>query len=209
MNSGSNESMTKQKILTCAACLFAEKGFTETSIRELADAVGVKGSSLYNYFPSKNAILAQMLEDYSSCNIDVFEDRNASHILRENPTTDGILKCLQLGFPPDRVKYFLNVLCVLLQEQLRNPLIRSFIREHIILRVERNVKSIIDELKALGIIRQDADPDYWIKVCSSLLYAFSVRIMLGIGDNNPEFTGRGMAEMLRYTFDLMFEKCSR
>ena len=206
ITSGSDENTTKQKILSCAAYLFAGKGFTETSIRELADAVGVKGSSIYNHFPSKNTILEHMLEDYAAYNIDVFEDRNIKGILRENPTSEGILKCLQLNFPADRVEFHLNVLCVLFQEQLRNPVVRKYVAEHIIMRAERNVRSIVDELKKLRIIRQDTDPDYWVKASSSLFYSFAARMMLGIGDKTPDFSGRGMEEMLRYTFDMMLEK---
>jgi AcrR family transcriptional regulator len=198
---------TKQRILVSAANLFAEKGFTETTIRELADSVGLKPASLYNHFPSKNAILEFMLEDYSKDNTDVFGNRNIHCILRENPSTDGVVTCLQLSFPSDRQEYYLKVLCVLLQEQLRNPVVRGYMREHFILRAERNVKSVIEALKELGVLRRDTDPDYWIKICSSLFYSFSLRMMLGIGDNAPDFNGMGMVKMLRHTFDLMFETC--
>ena len=203
----SDKDTTKQKILTCAAILFAEKGFTETTTRELAEAVGIKAASLYNHFPSKTAILEHMLEDYRIYNTDVFEDRNVSQILRENPTSDGILACLQTHFPPERAEYFLKVLCVLLQEQLRNPIVRSYMSEYFILRSQRNIKKVIDVLQELGVVRQDAESDYWSKVASSLFYAFASRMMLGIGDNAPNFTGMGMVEMLKYTFDMMLEKC--
>ena len=48
---------TRQKILDCAIDLFATKGYTETTVRELAAAVGVKEASIYNHFSSKNSIL--------------------------------------------------------------------------------------------------------------------------------------------------------
>ena len=197
MIDSSDKDTTKQRILACAATLFAEKGFTETTVRELAEAVGIKPPSLYNHFSSKIAILEHMLDDYRTYNTDVFKDKNISHILRENPTSDGILACLQTSFPPGRAEYFMKVLCVLLQEQLRNPIVRSYMSEQLILRSERNAMTIIDALKELGVIRKDADPDYWTKVASSLFYAFATRMMLGIGDKAPGFTGMGMAEMLK------------
>ena len=203
----SDETTTRQKILVSAAYLFARKGFTETSIRELAEAIDLNSASLYYHFPSKNAILEQMLEDYSAGNIKVYDEQKITNILRENTTTDGILNCLQTSFPPERAEYYLRVLCVMFQEQLRNPIVRSYMSEHIILRAERKVRTIIDVLKKLGIVHQDTDPDYWMKVTSSLSYSFATRMMLGIGDNAPDFTGNGMAEMHRSTFDLMLEKC--
>jgi len=203
----SSERNSKLRILTCAAELFAEKGFTETSVRDLAAAVGMKGASIYNHFPSKNAILTHMLEDYSANNTSNFEDKNIVAILRENPTTEGIMACFQFTFPPDRKEYYLKVLCVLLQEQLRNPIVRKYMSEQFILRTERNTKEVINTLKGLGIIRQDTDPDYWMKITSCVLYSFSLRFMLGIGDNAPDFHGMSMVGMLKSTFDLMLEQC--
>jgi len=198
---------TRQRILEGAAKLFAEKGFTETSVRELANEVGLNSASLYNHFSSKNAILEFMLEDYSIYNTDIFESRDIHGILKENPTADGIIACLQTGFDPNRLEYFLRVLCVLLQEQLRNPIVRSFVSDHIILRAEKNIKKIITALEEIGVLRLDTDPDYWMKVTSSLFYTFATRMMLGIGDNSPEFVGKGMMEMLKNTFEIMLIQC--
>ena len=207
MNHGSKGDITKWKILEGAASLFAEKGYTETSIRELAKAADLKNpASLYHHFPTKNAILEFMLEDYTESTIDVFEHRNIAGILRENPTAEGILACYQTVFPADRTMYYLKVLCVLLQEQLRNPLVRDYVSEQIILRAEVNTGKIMEVLKELGIIRQDADPDYWMKAVSSLFYSFAVRMMLGVGDNSPEYKGMGMMGMLEQTFTLLLEK---
>ena len=207
MSQNSQIGTTKQRILDCAAQLFSEKGFTETSIRELTKAANLKNpASLYSHFPSKIAILEYMLEDYAEYNIDVFENRNIHRKLRENPTADGMLGCLQTVFPPEREAYYLKVLCVMLQEQLRNPVARVFISEQIILRAEKNIGKIVNALIDLGIIREDTDPDYWAKIVSSLFYSFATRMMLGIGDNSPEFTGRGMMDMLKGTFELLLEK---
>ena len=207
MTGSINGSLTKQKILDCAATMFAEKGFTETSTRDLAEAVGLNPASMYYHFPSKNAILEHMMDEYSEYNTDIFTERDITGILRENPTSDGILSCLQLAFPPERAEFFAKVLCVLLQEQLRNPIVRAYVAERIILRAEVNVKKIIIVLMELGVISRDTDPDYWMKVNSSLVYSFASRMMLGIGDNTPGFAGMGMAGMLKYTFDMLLEKC--
>ncbi|MCL2125345.1 MAG: TetR/AcrR family transcriptional regulator [Oscillospiraceae bacterium] len=199
---------TKERIFECAARLFAQKGYTETTIRELAKEVGFKNpASIYHYFLTKNEILEQMLEDYITFNNGIFKDKNISEILRGNPTTDGILACLQTSFPPDRAEYYFNVLCVLFQEQFRNDIVRGYMTQQIILRSERNMKTIVLELKKLGVLRDDTDPDYWSKITSSLFHTFASRMMLGIGDSTPDFVGMGMVELLRSTFDLMLSLC--
>ena len=208
MTHGIKGDSTKQRILDTAATLFAEKGFTETSIRELIDTVGLKNpASLYYYFPSKNAILEQMLDDYSAGNISLYDDKVIAKTLRKNPTIDGILACMQTSFPKERAEYYLKILCVMLQEQLRNSIAREYISKNIILRAEQKVRVIIETLKELGVLRPDTDYHYWMRVTSSLSYSFAARMMLGIGDNAPGYTGLHMADMLRFTFETMLQLC--
>jgi len=53
------EELTRRRceIFDAAMHLFVEKGFNETSMREIGEAAGVGKSTLYDYFPSKDEIL--------------------------------------------------------------------------------------------------------------------------------------------------------
>ncbi len=51
----------RDEILDASAELFARHGYTGTSTRMIADAVGVRQASLYHYFKTKNDILAALL----------------------------------------------------------------------------------------------------------------------------------------------------
>lgn len=50
-------SRRRREIFAAATHLFVEKGFNETSMREIGDAAGIGKSTLYDYFPSKDEIL--------------------------------------------------------------------------------------------------------------------------------------------------------
>ena len=52
---------TRQAILDAALALFADKGYFGTSLRDVAGAVGVRESALYNYFPGKEALFEALL----------------------------------------------------------------------------------------------------------------------------------------------------
>lgn len=51
----------REEILDAAAELFTTGGYTSTSTRAVADAVGVRQASLYHHFPTKDAILTALL----------------------------------------------------------------------------------------------------------------------------------------------------
>lgn len=52
---------TREKILETAGKLFAEAGFTATSMDDIAQQVGVTKSTLYHHFESKQELLEQIL----------------------------------------------------------------------------------------------------------------------------------------------------
>lgn len=56
------EKKTKEKIFEAAINLFAQKGFKSTSMREIAETVGIKKASMYSHYKSKDEILEKILE---------------------------------------------------------------------------------------------------------------------------------------------------
>ena len=50
----------RHRIREAAATLFQEKGYKATSMRELAQSVGLEASSLYNYIKSKEELLSEI-----------------------------------------------------------------------------------------------------------------------------------------------------
>ena len=200
------EISSKQRIVNSAAAIFATKGFTETTIRELASAAGLKASSIYNHFSSKTAILEYILDDYVEHNSGTFFNETTRQILEKDPTTDGIIACHQVIFSGEKVEYYFNVLSMTLQEQHRNPVIREYIQNDI-LKAENHVEIIINVLKQLGILKLDTDPDYWKKMISSVFYTFSNRAVLGNGDSAPGYTGMDMEHMLRQIYEDLLSEC--
>lgn len=57
--------ITLNRVLETAAHMFACKGYDNVSIREIAEGVGVKESSVYNHFASKQAILDELLKEFA------------------------------------------------------------------------------------------------------------------------------------------------
>lgn len=73
----------KELILLKAAAMFREKGFAATSMRDLAETVGIEAASLYNHIRSKNEILETICFEVANrfnANIEIVESDNQSSI---------------------------------------------------------------------------------------------------------------------------------
>src|ERR1700727_853967 len=53
----------RAEIMSAAAALFAQRVFHGVSIDDIGAAAGLSGPGIYRHFPSKEAVLAQMLLD--------------------------------------------------------------------------------------------------------------------------------------------------
>lgn len=60
----SQDNQTCQQILEAAERLFAAKSFYGTRVDEIAKYAGVNKATIYYYFPSKQAILDQLIDDF-------------------------------------------------------------------------------------------------------------------------------------------------
>lgn len=57
---------TRQRIQETALELFAELGYEQTSLREIAERLGVTKAALYYHFTSKEEIVASLIEDVAA-----------------------------------------------------------------------------------------------------------------------------------------------
>jgi AcrR family transcriptional regulator len=56
----------RDELLSIAATLFAERGFKNTTVRDIADAAGILSGSLYHHFDSKEAMVDELLDTFQT-----------------------------------------------------------------------------------------------------------------------------------------------
>lgn len=76
----------RELIRVSAAELFARKGIGATTVREIADAVGILSGSLYHHFESKDAIVDEVLSGY----LDIIKARYAEVMASERGPADRL-----------------------------------------------------------------------------------------------------------------------
>ena len=77
-----------QGILNVASSLFNRKGYNATSLKEIADKVGLHKSSLFHYFRNKEEILIEIMDRSLKANMNIFDDS----IMNSNLTADEIFR---------------------------------------------------------------------------------------------------------------------
>lgn len=63
----------REAIFEAAITLFAQQGFDQTTVEEVAQAAGVSRRSMFRYFPTKNDLLAQSVMNYEQILLDAIE----------------------------------------------------------------------------------------------------------------------------------------
>ncbi|MDL9936549.1 helix-turn-helix domain-containing protein [Gordonia sp. ABSL1-1] len=77
----------RDEILDAAAELFTRQGFTATSTRTIADAVGIRQASIYHYFATKDDILVALLDTTVAAPLDLAR----SLLADDRPARDRLL----------------------------------------------------------------------------------------------------------------------
>lgn len=69
------KAQTRQALASAALRLFTERGFDNVGVREVADAADVSLTTLFNYFPSKEALIFEEDKDLESALVDAVRGR--------------------------------------------------------------------------------------------------------------------------------------
>lgn len=147
----------KQKIFDISIDLFSRFGYNGVSIRQIASKVGIKESSIYNHYNSKEAILDSILNYY------------IERMLAQDIPLDDASANLDVGFD-----YFyqmgLNAFAmqlkdekmskitrIILIESYHNEKIKEFLKKSILEDAIKGWIILFDLMKSKKLIREDVD----------------------------------------------------
>ena len=179
---------TRQKILDKALELFAAKGYDSVSVGQIAKAVGIKAPSLYNHFPSKQAIFdaivastaAQYEADTDQINIHVQnaeQDIPVFTEISEDALFEKVRQIFEYSLHNEAISRFRRMMTL---EQFRSPELAALFSRRYVERVVDYHAGIFRALIAAGEIRA-ADPD-----TLAMMYVAPVLTLIGVCDRQPE-----------------------
>ena len=148
---------TKEKIFDVSIDLFSQDGYDGVSIRQIAKEVGIKESSIYNHYNSKESILESILSYY------------INEMLKEEAPIMQSEKNLKMDFDQfykegsDRFisklseEKMMKITRIFLVESYHNEKIRNFVKEAIIGYAIEGWEGLFELMKKKSMIKKDAD----------------------------------------------------
>ena len=171
---------TKQAILDVSLDLFSANGFEATSIGQIADAVGIRKSSLYSHFESKQEILDTLIADIS-----VQFEKGATFFqkgedLGEDPVktvVDRVREQIRFVLHDSRISKVRKLMII---EQFRNPQISDLQTKHVYSDLLACNLALVNDLVAKSVLKNE-DPEIM-----AAQFTFPISIWLNLCDREPE-----------------------
>src|SRR5215469_4103599 len=93
--------LTVEALLEATARILMEEGYDRASTNRIADAAGVSIGSLYQYFPSKEALVAAVIDRHTQETIQLI--RGALFKVAMQPVEEAVRELVKLGIDAHRV----------------------------------------------------------------------------------------------------------
>lgn len=160
----------KDKIFQAAVRLFAQKGYANVSMREIAREVEIKAASIYNHYSGKEALFDAIV-DYFRDELqkqvykayEITEDLNARYFLE---------KTLEVNESFFRIPVISDISTIIFREQFQNEKIRTMLLEELIKQPRKVYAKYFEKLMALGHIRSMNPVMLAIEYHSYFIYRF-------------------------------------
>ncbi len=164
------EKGTKDKIFDAAIELFAESGYDGVSIRDIAKAVGIRESSVYKHYASKDEILSSIFEYLKSR---LYAPHTAGMSVDVQPDQMSFEQVLELGFMSLKGMasdpQMIRIVRIITIELHHNAKIREFFRNEMFERPVNENELIFRRLMDQGKMRK-TDP----RALARAYFSFSV-----------------------------------
>jgi AcrR family transcriptional regulator len=159
----------RDHIVGLAAQLFAEKGVTTTTVRDIGNAAGILSGSLYYHFDSKESIVKEIVRQYLHSLIENYEAVLAQH---DEPRArlEGLIRASFEAIDRD------HHACEIFQNDFKTlQTLQDFDDlDKLTGRVQKLWMTTIEEGVASGTFRKDVDPRLFYRFARDAIW-FTVR----------------------------------
>lgn len=168
---------TKERIFNVSLDLFSKKGYDSVSLREIAEEVGIQKSSIYSHYPSKEAILMDIFNQFTKS----FEiDDEEIQLTENNPLLENPELFYHKGSEAIKNMLFeetnLKIWKLILIQMHHNEKIRLFFQNEILVKPLIFWEGLFALLKEKGVIKKDSNT----RLLARQYYSFPIYLLLEI-----------------------------
>ncbi len=192
------KSERKGRIFSAAVDLFNEKGFSNTSMQDIADNANLAVGTLYNYFPSKNDLLLDIMHDEIEITI-TENDALFNEVNLQNQSAKEIIKLIS--------KKIFSIPLFVKKESLKEIFIATFssnidIKKGMILDLElmKAFQRLLDRLQKENMISRETNTFNAVNILYSIMM---IQMMMYIFE--PEMGKENLFENTDEMIDLIFQ----
>lgn len=200
---GEAQKTNKEKIFEVSIKLFAMKGFSDVSVRDIATEVGIKASSIYNHFQSKDEILESIFQYFvTRLEVAVYTELNQEVLFETIQPEAFFYQNVQTTMNLMRSPLMQEIITIIRREQFTNQRIRKFLLQEMIQRPRENFEKLFAKLIEHKLIKP-LDP----KILAKEYQAFSIyqyyenSILIDTGPVDLDQDERDQKEHIRFFWD--------
>jgi AcrR family transcriptional regulator len=167
---------TKRRILEETTAMFARKGFSGTSMRDIAEAVDIQPASIYSHFASKEAILYAIYDLYDWYLSAVLPDVDKLLLELESEDEDprSVLMKSTYYFNPD-IQEFMDQTVVIAANESRNDKRSAEFIKRVLLDTTGDItRQLLNRLLEMGRI-EPLDIDALVVVFTNYCFSAALR----------------------------------
>lgn len=163
----------QQRIFRAALALFERKGFSRTSMRDIARKADLAVGTLYNYYPSKNALLVAL--NWKQTNGMLADgERYLAHIRKSRKAPAEVFKDLLRGV----VSYIQQM-----EKETLRELFSAFFQSRQLMEegIDMDIKALEFVQKVLKIFQEKGrvDPSVDVRDAAYILYGIAIMNLMG------------------------------
>lgn len=144
---------TREKILEVSLEMFAKRGYTAVSIRDICKQVGIKESSVYYHFKNKQSIFDEFMNKFTEIANGMLTQLENGLIGGQGSFSDGFNSVANAFFEKYLMDDFCNrVMRVMLIEQFENDDVRKLYQEWLLDKPLQIQSKIFQTMMNFGII---------------------------------------------------------
>ncbi len=153
MKNNESEKSTKQKIFEASLNLFSKEGYNGVSMREIAKNVGIKESSIYNHYKSKDEILRSLFEYFADTLTINRPNEEEIEKMLDYMSVEDVFKQLIIGVGRSLNGNLDSIARIVYTEQFRNEKAKELMLENLIAEPARFIGKVLKIMLSKKLIK--------------------------------------------------------